>query len=522
MHPSPPRRLLRHVVLLLALALGVGALPSAAVAAPTTRTASIGYDGELTVGTVLTALVDGATPPEGSTFRWFADDAPLVSATAPSYTVASSDVEKELAVEVTPPDPDVPGDVVRSTPTPRVLRSAVPEISGTPVVGNVLSASVTGWSAGTSHSVEWVLDGSEPVGTGARIELTSDLVGHTLSARVTGSLAGHGSVTESSEESRRVQARATPSVKGTLLVGARLTASEGRWVHGTRYTYRWYAAGRAIPRATSRTFRLTRAQGGKTVQVRVTGTLAGYPTVSQTSRKTLRVMTAAATPRITGSSAAGRRLTVVRGTWTKGATVRYRWYADGRPLSGATRSTLMIPSGAVGKRITVRATGSRAGFATIVKTSRSTKRVQRVGRAGLTGKALATHRMRVSPGRWTSGTRFTYRWTLDGRTVPGATRSTITVKAAWKGKRLRATVRGTRSGFATFSSRTSASRTITLPRRTDPVSSWDCPTWAPIKGNADSGIYHVPSGRFYDRTKPEECFADEAAAVRAGYRRSKV
>lgn len=59
------------------------------------------------------------------------------------------------------------------------------------------------------------------------------------------------------------------------------------------------------------------------------------------------------------------------------------------------------------------------------------------------------------------------------------------------------------------------------PDRTKPIDGWTCPDWAPIKGNASSMIYHVPGGAFYERTNPEECFADEGAAQRAGYRKSK-
>jgi len=49
----------------------------------------------------------------------------------------------------------------------------------------------------------------------------------------------------------------------------------------------------------------------------------------------------------------------------------------------------------------------------------------------------------------------------------------------------------------------------------------DCPSSAPIKGNASSMIYHVPGGEFYDRTVPEQCFSSESDAVAAGYRASK-
>ena len=49
-----------------------------------------------------------------------------------------------------------------------------------------------------------------------------------------------------------------------------------------------------------------------------------------------------------------------------------------------------------------------------------------------------------------------------------------------------------------------------------------CPVDFPIKGNANSGIYHVPGGRFYDRTVPQRCYATEDAAVADGYRRAKA
>ncbi|WP_277209793.1 sunset domain-containing protein [Isoptericola croceus] len=58
------------------------------------------------------------------------------------------------------------------------------------------------------------------------------------------------------------------------------------------------------------------------------------------------------------------------------------------------------------------------------------------------------------------------------------------------------------------------------PSRTAPVSKWNCPSWAPIKGN-QSGIYHLPGGTYYSRTTPEECFTTAAAARNAGYRASK-
>ena len=49
-----------------------------------------------------------------------------------------------------------------------------------------------------------------------------------------------------------------------------------------------------------------------------------------------------------------------------------------------------------------------------------------------------------------------------------------------------------------------------------------CPDGYPIKANANSGIFHVPGGRFYDRTVPERCYADAVDAEADGYRRAKA
>ena len=55
-----------------------------------------------------------------------------------------------------------------------------------------------------------------------------------------------------------------------------------------------------------------------------------------------------------------------------------------------------------------------------------------------------------------------------------------------------------------------------------PLPGGGCPAEAPIKGNANSGIYHVPSGQFYGKTKAEQCFATEQDAQNAGFRKSKL
>jgi hypothetical protein len=55
----------------------------------------------------------------------------------------------------------------------------------------------------------------------------------------------------------------------------------------------------------------------------------------------------------------------------------------------------------------------------------------------------------------------------------------------------------------------------------DPLEDGTCPISHPVKANDNSGIFHVPEGRFYGRTKPERCYSDAEAAIADGYRQAK-
>ena len=48
-----------------------------------------------------------------------------------------------------------------------------------------------------------------------------------------------------------------------------------------------------------------------------------------------------------------------------------------------------------------------------------------------------------------------------------------------------------------------------------------CPDGYPIKAKEGSGIYHRPGGLSYERTRPDRCYADAAAAEADGFRAAK-
>ncbi len=45
-----------------------------------------------------------------------------------------------------------------------------------------------------------------------------------------------------------------------------------------------------------------------------------------------------------------------------------------------------------------------------------------------------------------------------------------------------------------------------------------CPADHPVKAKILSGIYHLPGGTFYQRTRPDRCYVDAAAAEADGLR----
>ncbi|MDA3030852.1 MAG: hypothetical protein O3B90_00790 [Actinomycetota bacterium] len=55
-----------------------------------------------------------------------------------------------------------------------------------------------------------------------------------------------------------------------------------------------------------------------------------------------------------------------------------------------------------------------------------------------------------------------------------------------------------------------------------PTAGGSCPASHLIKANDKSGIFHVPGGRFYDRTKAARCYATAAEAVADGYRSAQA
>ncbi|MDQ1126411.1 enterochelin esterase-like enzyme [Microbacterium sp. SORGH_AS 505] len=164
----------------------------------------------------------------------------------------------------------------------------------------------------------------------------------------------------------------TPTVSGTAKVGATLTAKPGTWTKGTAFAYQWMRDGSPIRGAVTSTHRLTAADAGTRISVRVTGTQSGYTTAAKTSAATAKVAKGtlrASTPTVTGSAKVGKTLTARAGAWTEGTRLSYQWLNNGRAIAGATKASYSVARGDRGDRLSVRITGSLSGYDTVSRTS---------------------------------------------------------------------------------------------------------------------------------------------------------
>lgn len=172
----------------------------------------------------------------------------------------------------------------------------------------------------------------------------------------------------------------TPTVSGRAQVGERLAVAPGTWAPAdTALAYLWLRDGKPIGGATSTTYEVVAADAGKKLSVKVTGARSGYTTQSATSATTAAVAKgelSPKTPKIKGKAKVGKTLTAKAGVWKpSGVKLSFQWYADGKKIPKANDSTFTLSQAVKGKKILVKVTGTKSGYATETKSSAATKKV---------------------------------------------------------------------------------------------------------------------------------------------------
>jgi len=405
-----------------------------------------------------------------------------------------------------------------------LLTAPVPKITGTAAVGWTLTVVPGTWTSGVTLTRQWYADGVAITGaTAATFLPTTAQDGKAITVKVTGKKAGYATVTKTSAATLRVTRSSVPTISGSFGVGSTLTAKPGTWTTGATFTHQWYAMGIAITGATASTFKLTTAQKDRQISVKVTGSKSGHTKVAKTSSLSLRVATSV-TPTITGVFMYGATLTAKPNTWTIGTAFTYQWYAAGVAITGATKSTLVLGTAQRDKQISVTVTGRKSGYGTVARGSATSLRVALAGVPSISGTRMVGSTLSARTGTWTPGTAYGYQWYVNGVAVSGATGSTYKLSKTHIGKAISVRVGGSLAGYQTIT-RTSATTSAVESGKAWPISRDNCPSSHPIKGNQTTQyttdwIFHVPGGQYYAVTDPEECFANEAAAVAWGYRKS--
>lgn len=255
-----------------------------------------------------------ATPPPGTSIsiQWLDCDAsgeactPIVGATGSGYTVQATDRGSTIRVQETASNGADVSAPVRSAPTvvvtQRPINTTPPSISGNPRRGGTLTASPGVWSpSDVLISYRWV---ACPPYTPCQFPIAgANGLTYQVAATDPGHLAGVGievTATDGAGTAGAVSATvyseavgiplpftptktAAPTISGTPVVGATLTASPGSWSQDPApdagqiaFSYQWMRCepqcNAAISGATAQTYKVRQADSRSGLVVRVTAT----------------------------------------------------------------------------------------------------------------------------------------------------------------------------------------------------------------------------------------------------------
>ena len=184
-------------------------VPYPVAVAPTLTSRAPTISGTVKVGDKLTAGTAGWTAGTTFSYQWYAAGKPITGATGATLTLAGAQYRRAITVAVLGKLSGYNWVFQTSAGTRTVLagtlKTAVPKISGTVRSGNRLTAKPGTWTKGTRFTYQWYVGKRAIRGaTRATLRLGAAQVNRSLTVRVTGRLAGYGTVTRTSHATQRV------------------------------------------------------------------------------------------------------------------------------------------------------------------------------------------------------------------------------------------------------------------------------------------------------------------------------
>jgi len=351
--------------------------------------------GATKVGSTLTAA-PGTWSPSGQkySYEWMRGGKVIAGAKKSTYVPTPADLAARISVRVKATKTGYTSTVKTAAKTgaiaPGILTNkAAPAISGSPRVGLPLTATEGIWAPSTvAFGYQWFAGGKAiTAATGKTFVPTVAQHAKTITVRVTAKKDGFTTLTKTTAPTAAVAPgtmsnTVAPSITGAPLVGTWINADAGTWAPGgVGLTYQWYRSGKAVKSGTRTAYKLTKADLGKTLAIRVTGSKPGYTRLSKTSIATAVVKSPAlvnsTAPSISGNATIGTWIKLDPGTWSpSGVKFKYQWYRSGKAVKGGTSDFYKLTSADRGKTVAVKVTGSKSGYPNLSKTSKPTAKVK--------------------------------------------------------------------------------------------------------------------------------------------------
>ena len=244
-------------------------------------------------GQQLTVVTPTWTPETSFTYQWYRDDVKITGQTRESFTPSAGMIGSDIHVVVASTRN---GYNVVSRPSLKVrvtgaaFTGGIVTLTGTPRVGQRLTANATGWTpvSPATRRYTWLV-GGRPVqeGTSAMFTVPPTAAGQRIQVQVRGERTGYAPTVIASAPTgavaRGVLTTNVPRVFGSARPKGTLRASASWRPTPVTYRYQWYVGSKKIPRATKSSYKVPAKYRNKKIRVRITGYKSGYTTVARYS-----------------------------------------------------------------------------------------------------------------------------------------------------------------------------------------------------------------------------------------------
>ena len=390
---------------------------------------TVTISGDLQVGSVLTATVSDTNNTGTLSYQWYRGDTPIPGATGNTYQLTSEDQKKSVFCKVTS---SAQAGSIRSEATaviqPLTLSGTV-TISGTPEIGQKLTATVADTNNTGNLSYQWYRGDAAIAGAiGTTYVLTDKDLGSTIFCMVTSSVQP-GSIR--SAATALVQAQklsGTVTISGTIQVGQILTATVSDTNSSGTLFYQWYRGNTAISDATANTYQVSAADQKQTLSCRVTSSVQTGVIRSEATAP-VPPLALTGSVKISGTPQVGQLLTVAVSNSNNTGVLFYQWYRGNTPISGATGADYMLTNQDVGSTVYCQVTssvqtGSIRSAATAAVLAQNLSGIVKISGSLQVGQVLTAAVVDTN-----NTGKLSYQWYRGDQVIAGATGNTYKVTA---------------------------------------------------------------------------------------------